>query len=276
MNRFYWQSLVENTTSDFELIIVDNHSTDGSETFFQKLSEKKPERGQVVYLRNEYNTTYPEAQNQGIAVARHDTLCFLNNDLWLPYGWNKPLERMLASNPLLVLSPTSQEAQPTQRASDRLKRKWKYCFSICQFWARLFGQNEGQIFWNALSLMYGDLDSFVSPTDIRPGKDYFNGIAGSAVIFSKALLKRVPEIWDERFQAADWHLYLTLSKLNEQDPSVPLPRVVLDSYVHHFGRYSLHRGYEPLRKKVPLLKIEDFWSAADVSKYWWGNKLSAT
>jgi GT2 family glycosyltransferase len=39
MNRLFWKALSENTSTPFELIIIDNHSSDGSEIFFKQLSD---------------------------------------------------------------------------------------------------------------------------------------------------------------------------------------------------------------------------------------------
>lgn len=269
MNQLYWDCISKNTTSPFELIVVDNHSTDGSEIFFQELSKKFPEK--VIYLRNAVNQLYPVSQNQGIEKARFPILCFLNNDIWLPKRWNEPFEEKLRMNPLLVLSPSGQEAQPSQRESDQLKNKWKRVTMISRIWAKLFFKTELERLWKSLSWMYGDLENFSSPTS--SASTSMPGIKGDTVIFHKELLKKCPEIWDERVEAADWHLYLTLAKKHEEDPTIPLPEVLLNVYGHHFGRYSARQNYEPIASKTPKVSLDSLWDPQTIQRLWWGNKL---
>jgi len=272
MNRLFWKALSENTESPFELIIVDNHSTDGSEKFFKSLAEKnKGGQQEVVYLQNPKNQSYPRSQIQGMNVARHEVLCFLNNDIWMPKGWEKPFLEALKSDPRLILSPSGQEAQPNQRASDQLKRRWKHILSLSKAWAFLMRKSEEERLWKALSWMYGDLTGFVSPTEANQA--WMPGIKGDSVIFHRDLPKILGSPWDLRIQAADWHLYLLAASYRVKDPSFPLPRVLLKSYIHHFGRYSARQTYEPVEDADSFRTIEEVWDPETVRRLWWGFHL---
>lgn len=273
MNRFYWGMLRRQTTVPFELVVIDNHSTDGSEAFFAELARatRDDPAARVVHVRNERNQSYPVSQNQGIRHARADILCFFNNDIWLPRGWHGPLEELLRDAPLLVVSPSGQEAQPTRRAMRRLMRRWKRVVAASHVWRAVTRQPEEARFWWMLRRMYGDLERFRSPTPAG-GPRTIPGINGSVVVMRRALLRRVPEIWDERVQAADWHLYLTLARLHEEDPAVPLPRIALDVYAHHFIRYTLRRDWEPFPTEgcVPLRRL---WSEEEIRRLWWQHHI---
>jgi glycosyltransferase involved in cell wall biosynthesis len=268
MNRFYWEMLTQQTRVPFELIVIDNHSTDGSGEFFAALGRCSLPRGQrVVHVRNSRNQSYPVSQNQGIQHARADILCFLNNDIWMPRGWHEPFEALLETEPHLVLSPACQEAQPTRRAACRLMRRWKRIVWFSTIWQRLLGRSEmARLQW-MLEWMYGDLEQFQSPTAVR-GSRTIPGINGSVVIFHRSLLRRLPNIWDERCQAADWYLYLTLAELHEHDPHLPLPQIVLDCYVHHFIRYTSRRRPEPF-PIADCLPLRHRWSEAEIRRLWW-------
>src|SRR5688572_2763419 len=147
MNRLFWTMLRSNTTCPFELIIVDNASSDGSDAFYRELSETTKGTDQtVLYHRSETNQGYAASQNQGIRSAHSDVLCFLNNDIWLPKGWNRRFCDELAANPLVVLSPAGQEAQLYQKHSDRLKLKWKICWQLSR-WAKVLGWSEEKRLW---------------------------------------------------------------------------------------------------------------------------------
>ena len=64
------------TSEPFELCVVDNASTDGTESFFRALRVPVP----VRYHRNADNVGLIRALNQGAALAGGDALCFLHND----------------------------------------------------------------------------------------------------------------------------------------------------------------------------------------------------
>jgi len=65
----------------WELIVVDNHSTDGTEEFLSTLG------GDVQVIRNQENLGFAKACNQGARAARGRYLVFLNNDTVPLDGW---------------------------------------------------------------------------------------------------------------------------------------------------------------------------------------------
>ena len=66
---------------EYELIIVDNGSTDGTTDFLRQLS------GDVRIIVNDENLGFAKACNQGAAAARGKYLVFLNNDTIPQPGW---------------------------------------------------------------------------------------------------------------------------------------------------------------------------------------------
>lgn len=79
-------ALASNTTDvSFEVIIVDNGSTDGTEEFLTEL------KGDVRIIRNDQNLGFAKACNQGARAARGQYLVFLNNDTIPQPNWLKPL-----------------------------------------------------------------------------------------------------------------------------------------------------------------------------------------
>ena len=64
------------TTVPFELCVVDNSSTDGTEVYFRRFAPPYPLR----YERNAANVGLIGALNQGARLAGGEVVCFLHND----------------------------------------------------------------------------------------------------------------------------------------------------------------------------------------------------
>jgi GT2 family glycosyltransferase len=68
-------SIIKKTNYDnFELIVVDAHSTDGTLEYLRSILEMR-----IVYLEKNYPYSY--SLNKGIQAAKGEYLCFLNNDI---------------------------------------------------------------------------------------------------------------------------------------------------------------------------------------------------
>lgn len=67
----------------FEVIIVDNASSDESINFL----EKQKEDFSITIIRNNENETFSEASNRGAAIAKGEYLLFLNNDIEVTDYW---------------------------------------------------------------------------------------------------------------------------------------------------------------------------------------------
>ena len=83
------------TPAPYELIVIDNGSTDGTPAYLNSLSERPgPER--VAVIRNAQNRGYPAGVNQGLGAARGTHIVLLNNDVVVTPGWLDRLVRCVA------------------------------------------------------------------------------------------------------------------------------------------------------------------------------------
>lgn len=79
------ESIYGQTYHNFELIVVDNGSTDGSVQF---IKEKFPD---TILIENKENLGFAVANNQGIEILRGKYVALLNNDTVVDRDWLKNL-----------------------------------------------------------------------------------------------------------------------------------------------------------------------------------------
>lgn len=82
--------------SDFELIIVDNCSTDGTQDYLKKLKEQYTN---VKIQLNEQNKGFAAGINDGLKLADGEFLFILNNDIMVTPDWLNKLVEPLKNNP---------------------------------------------------------------------------------------------------------------------------------------------------------------------------------
>jgi GT2 family glycosyltransferase len=92
-------ALQAQTVRDFELIFIDNASTDGSVPLMQRLCAESSLP--ITLLVNERNLGFAPACNQGIRVAQGRWIALLNNDAFPEPGWLEHLWAAAHSSPRL-------------------------------------------------------------------------------------------------------------------------------------------------------------------------------
>lgn len=102
---------------DYEVIVVDNASTDGSPAYLQEWAAGRDDRTVIL---NDSNRGFAAGNNQGLAAARGEYLVLLNNDTEVTQGWMGTLVNHLQRNPDLgIVGPVTDnignEAKVTLR-----------------------------------------------------------------------------------------------------------------------------------------------------------------
>jgi len=91
------ESIFRNTLwPNFELIIIDNSSTDGTREYLEQLAQKHEN---VKLIFNNRNEGFARGNNQGILAATGEYIVLLNNDTIVTRGWLGRLIRHLESDP---------------------------------------------------------------------------------------------------------------------------------------------------------------------------------
>lgn len=101
------ESLIRNTTHpNYEIIVIDNASTDGTQSYLRQLSSLEIP---VRISLNRENRGFAAANNQGLGMATGDVLVLLNNDTLVPKGWLDPLIRHLNDPSVGLVGPVTNE-----------------------------------------------------------------------------------------------------------------------------------------------------------------------
>ena len=92
-------SLLETTSQPFNLIIVENGSTDDTLSFLENFLNKNHIKiKSSVVIKNKYNLGIATARNQCLAASKSEWLCTLDNDVKLPDNWDVQCIEILKSN----------------------------------------------------------------------------------------------------------------------------------------------------------------------------------
>ena len=111
--RLCLASIFENTEyPNYELVLVDNASTDGTVEELRRLASSVPN---IRLIENATNAGFGGGNNQGMAAATGETFVLLNNDTIVPRGWLTRLTRHLDDPRIGLAGPatnrTCNEAQ---------------------------------------------------------------------------------------------------------------------------------------------------------------------
>jgi GT2 family glycosyltransferase len=101
------QALLESSYPAYELVVVDNASTDGSVALLRRIGERHP---RVTVLFNQHNLGYAGGVNSALGLLHGKYLAALNADVRVSENWLEPLVSFLeahrevgAVSPLILL-----------------------------------------------------------------------------------------------------------------------------------------------------------------------------
>jgi GT2 family glycosyltransferase len=103
--RMCLESVLESSAeADYELIVVDNGSSDGTASYLERLAER---HAHIRLVLNPANAGFARACNQGLAVARGEVLVLLNDDTMVPRAWLGGLAAALADPQIGLVGPVT-------------------------------------------------------------------------------------------------------------------------------------------------------------------------
>jgi GT2 family glycosyltransferase/tetratricopeptide (TPR) repeat protein len=194
------ESLREHYTLPYELIVVDNASTDGTLDYLRRCSD-------VRLIEYNENRGHPSAVNQGIEASRGDRVLLLNNDTLVT---RDALERLIAvmdSDPAVgLVGPCSNNAPGQQRVDAPYQLAGLEAYA-----AELAARRAGQTI----------------DTDV---------LAGFCLLLRRELVDRVG-LFDEMFGIGTYDDYDYCHRAGQAGYRLV---IVADAFVHHFGSITLH------------------------------------
>ena len=117
------ESILKNTPAgEYELIIVDNASNDGTAEYLNEFASRHEN---VRIQLNDVNKGYAGGNNDGISLATGRFIILLNNDTLVPIGWLDKLLYLFEEHPKIgLIGPVTNSAGNEQRIElDKLNEK---------------------------------------------------------------------------------------------------------------------------------------------------------
>ncbi len=115
-------SLIKYTQNPYELIFVDNGSTDGTKKWIEEFGRLHTDFN-CRTIFNKKNLGFAKANNQGIRIAKSDHIVLLNNDTILTEGWLSGLINCAESDPQIgLVGPMTNEAAGVQKVFSSHKK----------------------------------------------------------------------------------------------------------------------------------------------------------
>jgi GT2 family glycosyltransferase len=253
-NQLFLEGIRRYTTGPYEIIVIDNHSTDGSADFFEA-------RGCQV-IRNPVNLCYPESMNLGIRQAKGDHLCLINNDLYVGPNWNGALVEVMEEEKWDVVSPLGMEKMPTPTLTAWMHKRWN---TIGR--GRLSSHRPSEVLRAMLRWMYGDWEQFCEEVRTAFYSTRLDGVYGPCLIVKRSVFEKLG-LLDERIQASDWDFYLHLRKREAEVGDVKRGKIVGAAYVHHYMRATMKGKPEPFACRHPRLSLDEKWTREELRTFW--------
>lgn len=214
---------------DYELIVVDNNSTDGTKEWLQ-------EQNDIKLVLNKDNEGFTKGCNIGIGVASEENdILLLNNDTLVTYKWLDNLKECLYSNDKIgAVGPITNYASTFQ------------CIDVP---------------YKSIDEMYG----FAYTNNTTRGQDYEEVvfIIGFCMLIKREVLNKVGLCLDEIFSPGNYEDNDLCVRIQQQGYKIYLCH---NTFIHHFGSVSFVPGkYDQLLATNKAKFIEKWGFNSDIS-----------
>ncbi|MGE5402771.1 MAG: glycosyltransferase [Ignavibacteriales bacterium] len=235
-NREFVNSVIKYSGNKYELIIVDNASTDGTVEYLKKLQNEK---SNVKVIFNSVNLGFPIAVNQAIKAAKGNYVLIANNDIVVTNGW---LERMISvaeSSPEIgIVGPVSNAVSGVQLDKNA---KYKNMTEMQKYAKKVSKDFKGQVI-------------------------EFPRVAFLCTLIKKEVIDAIGGL-DERFTPGNYEDDDYCLRAQKAGYKAVIAR---DVFIHHYGSKSFKANGEQKyaeRLEINKRKFVDKWGAT-IEEIW--------
>jgi len=159
-------------------------------------------------------------------------------------------------------SPMGLERMPTPSLTGWMYNRWSAIGK-----GRLSSGKDIEQLEKMISLMYGNWEELSNEMYHFFHPHLYEGIIGACVLLRRSLLDKIG-LLDERIQAADWDLYLTIRNREVEVGDVRRCMVVGGVYVHHFIRATLKGKPAQFSCLHPRMALDEKWDSETKKRLW--------
>jgi GT2 family glycosyltransferase len=139
--KAFVESVFHNTSLPFELILIDNNSSDSTGEYLTQLAASK---NKVKVFLNKENAGFPGGINQGIKAASGMYILVANNDILVTENWLNRMVEAAENNPSVgIVGPVSNSVSGVQVDKDA---KYSTIEEMFEYAAKVSTANKGKSF----------------------------------------------------------------------------------------------------------------------------------
>ncbi|QES88682.1 glycosyltransferase family 2 protein [Rhizosphaericola mali] len=248
MNKIFLESLKKYTLNSYELIIIDNNSSDGTREYFQN--------NNAIVIKNNANYSYPYCQNQGIEVATGKYFVFLNNDVIVCPSWDDILINHSINFDLDILCAADNGQTGNKLLDRKFQKRWKRI----KYSLYAIGKISRLSLWLMHQLMYGNWNKFCDQWNEKYKGEICEGLVGANIMMTQKGLNTVGW-WDERIQAADFDLIYRIQERISLFNDIKPCCIIKSCFIHHYSRMTLKYCQKPapFEDQSNLISLDAKW-----------------
>jgi GT2 family glycosyltransferase/Flp pilus assembly protein TadD/glycosyltransferase involved in cell wall biosynthesis len=241
-------SIFKNTSEPFELIVVDNGSSDGTVKYLESEVLGRNTAVRLKLIKNKENKGFAGGNNQGIAAATGGYILLLNNDVVVTSGWLEILVNCAErSSKIGIVGPRSNYVSGPQLVKE-----------VSYNTTNLEGLSE-------YASKFADTYSGQVQRVLR--------VVGFCMLIKRLVIEKIGGLDDRyglgNFEDDDLSLRAAIAGFESW--------IAKDCFIHHFGsrtfiganidfRKSLHNNWEIFKKKWGLPEDLPYGSAYSISQ----------
>ena len=233
---------------DYELIIIDNDSTDGSREYLMSLQSEE-----IQCLYNQENVGFAEANNQGFELAKGEFIALVNTDIRFSEDVFSILINKLKADPQLGAISTNLAGDDGK--SQTIHRRFPTPLLVFFVFTRLGQIFDKRVFNNYFNKKYRYLD--IS----RAGQQPVQQAAAALLVLNPVVAEKLEYLLDNRFpiygndvdlckriyrkgyrvdvvfDITVWHKgSASLSQMESEYKNITKKRWIVDYYTKYYGK----------------------------------------